>query len=192
MKPNFTVFFSNYLEQLAENLLASLFATSDPFTPRHVVIPSEAVKNFLLFFFAKHPFCQAAAFIRFYSLPKFLKEVSGDLFLKPIELSLAIQWALEQKQASKSDPAFCDALSRIFHRYREYGKTARAILGKYRGVAARSLERTENQCVLCANHRSSKHSFFWISPSLSRGHLYGQPFLSPLSVRDVLGRLPFF
>lgn len=109
------IIFSNRWEKLAEALAERLFASS-PFAKRIVLVPSDGMREFLLFHLAQK--LGIAAGIKICSLERGIGAlVSGKKRIPSfIELSLAIEATLEP-----SDRELSDQLARHFMKYGLYG-----------------------------------------------------------------------
>ena len=92
-----TVYFSNQLEQLAENLGEELWQNgADPFAKRIVILPHHGLKSYLTAFFAKHPNWSVSAGVEY----KVLMEGVNSLLASGEEKfpsEMALSFAIEQE-----------------------------------------------------------------------------------------------
>lgn len=95
-----TIIFSNSIEVLAENLKKKLFFNGPTFLKKQVVVvPSEQIKSYLLYYFSKDKNLQVAAGITFIFVEEviyFFEELTSQKksFPNKLELSLEIEKAL--------------------------------------------------------------------------------------------------
>lgn len=93
------LFYSNHIEQLYQNLKQQLFSHPKPFERRLIIVPTPAIKSWLLLQFAKDPEMGIAAGLEFHYLEDGLK-IIYDLIAQesdpyyvpsPLELTLGIE-----------------------------------------------------------------------------------------------------
>lgn len=137
---NNQVIFSNQLEILADTLRDQLFtAHSLPFEKRHVIVPNDHLKTYLLHRFARDAKLNIGAGLQIDTLPRALKDFAIPSFLE-LSLRLEGEISLLLKEGNKEgfeplfeylqgDPAkiekrlssLCSELSSIFSLYSTYG-----------------------------------------------------------------------
>lgn len=99
---NLTVYLSNQLELLYQILKIQLFANKDPFARRLIVVPSQAIKSWLMLQMANDPQLKIASGIEIcyldQALPKIYEEIYGQKFVSfpnTLPLSFKIESLLE-------------------------------------------------------------------------------------------------
>src|SRR5689334_17214338 len=124
-RQNMKVFVSNDIEKIADALALCLYEHSDPFALKTVVVPSHAMKNYLLLHFAKK--LGVAAGMKIVTTSAAIQEFFPDL-PSPIALSLKIEALLSSSSATevfrylsscsaRQKAELADALSDLFLKY---------------------------------------------------------------------------
>ena len=83
MKGNLTAYFSNQLELLYHILKVQLFEDQNPFTKRLIIVPSQAIKSWLMFQLAEDPDLKIATGIEISYLDQGLKKIQEVLTKDP-------------------------------------------------------------------------------------------------------------
>ncbi len=91
------IIFSNYLEQLFEKFAGRLFADTDPFCRRIVLVSGPGIKKWLTLRMAEHPRLGIAAGIEIYSLEEGFKKIYGLTCENPGPERIPTEWELSLK-----------------------------------------------------------------------------------------------
>lgn len=122
------VFVSDRMEELAAALKENLFSQDlKPFAKKRIAVPSSAVKEWLLLYFAKDPDLCIAGGMEFYSLAQLLFSQTQKKIPTEIELSFLLQYRIQQLQEREGRNPLLEPLFSYLQSENERRRKARLI-----------------------------------------------------------------